>query len=405
MPGSHTVALGITVRRGSRHEPKHLAGISHFLEHAWFKGSRRWNTREIAERIDELGGDVNAQTGREDICLHARVLSEHTDAALDLLGELLLNPRFDGEEIEREKSVVLEELKSAEDTPDDCAHELFVQRLWRGHALARPILGTRATVRSFNPTRLRGYHHAMLRGENIAVVAAGDVSHNALAAKTSSLLRGVVRGSSERRSRPPDVVGGIGVRTRRGLSQSYICLGTSTYPAAHRRRHALRVLETVLGVGVSSRLFQTIREVKSLAYEVGCETASFEDGGYLAMAAVTRPDAVRETVATMLEEARRLANEPLSADELSRAKAQTCLGLRLDLESTFLRMAFLSAAEVQGHGSRPLSEITRGVERVTAHELRQLATEVFLHRPLALAIVGEKPAKLGGKNFDLGRPR
>ena len=262
-----SVSVGVWLTRGSRHEPRDHGGIAHFVEHMLFKGTTSRSAEDIAQQVDSLGGHLDAFTSKEYAGYYIKVLDEHLPTALDVLSDLVLNPAFDPEDVEREKKVILEEIKMVEDTPDDLVHELFTQSFWPDHPLGLPILGTAESVQALTPEILRTYFSGTYTARNFVIVAVGNITHQRMRALVEPTFGALAAGGEDAVNDPPAVVRHSQVRAKE-LEQSHVLLGTSSYPQNHDDRYAAYVLNTMLGGSMSSRLFQNVREKRGLAYAV-----------------------------------------------------------------------------------------------------------------------------------------
>ncbi len=267
MPHVRSVSIGVWLTRGSRHEPSAHAGIAHFVEHMLFKGTESRSAEDIAQQVDSIGGQLDAFTSKEYAGYYVKVLDQHLPLAADILTDLVSRPVFAPEDIEREKKVVLEEIKMVEDTPDDLVHEIFAEAFWSGHPLGRPILGLPATVSAFDQTTLRHYFRDAYVAQNFVVVAVGNLEHDAVKALVEQAFANVTATGSPTSDVPPSVVPAVQVR-HKDLEQSHVCLGTPGLPQNHADRYVGHALNTVLGGSMSSRLFQNVRERRGLAYSV-----------------------------------------------------------------------------------------------------------------------------------------
>ena len=264
MPHVRSVSIGVWLARGSRHEPVEQSGIAHFVEHMLFKGTATRSAEDIAQTIDSIGGQMDAFTAKEYASYYIKVLDEHLPLAVDVLADIVMRPAFSGEDIEREKKVVVEEIKMVEDTPDDLVHELFTERFWQDHPLGRPILGTKETVESLSADGLRRYFTTAYSAPNLIISAVGNIEHEQvrdLVARTFEALPKIAEPLAEK---APRVVPQVLIRNKE-LEQSHVCLGTSGYQQDHQDRYSSYVLNTVLGGSMSSRLFQNVREKRGLA--------------------------------------------------------------------------------------------------------------------------------------------
>jgi len=386
IPHTRTVALGVWVETGARFEPPEWAGISHFLEHMMFKGTRRRTAQRIAEEIDALGGQVNAFTDRELTCYYVRVLSDHLPRATEILADMLTESVFDPEAIETERQVILEEIKMYEDSPDDLVQDLFLESLWSGDPLGRPVIGTERTVRAIQRDELVRYLKGEYVGSRMLVACSGAVDHDRLVALVGELFSSVDGARTERTVRPPDVSAGTVFRPK-DVEQVYLCFGYPALPQGHPDRYVQAVLETITGGGMSSRLFQEVRERRGLVYSIGTFTAMYRDAGALGVYAGTSPERVGEVVRICLRELVRLAEEPVPEEELRRAKDALKGSLMLSLEGTASRMFYLARSDLYLGRYVPPDEILQEVEGVTAERVQALAADLWSRRP-TLAAVG-----------------
>ena len=331
-----SVSVGVWLTRGSRHEPIEHGGIAHFVEHMLFKGTTSRSAQDIAQEVDCLGGHLDAFTSKEYAGYYIKVLDDHLPKAIDVLSDLVLNPAFAPADIEREKKVILEEIKMVEDTPDDLVHELFTQSFWDGHPLGRPILGSPESVDSLSSDVLRTYFDSTYTAGNLVIVAVGNVTHERMRELVVAAFLRLQPRSDQTTERPPAVLPQAQVRTKE-LEQSHVCLGTSSYPQNHDDRYAAYVLNTMLGGSMSSRLFQNVREKRGLAYAVFSNLSAYRDAGSLTVYAGCANEAVQEVVRLVVDELRGMKIEPPEA-ELRRAKDHLKGSLMLSLESTSSRM-------------------------------------------------------------------
>ncbi|MCZ7625949.1 MAG: insulinase family protein [Candidatus Methylomirabilis sp.] len=321
MPAVKSATIGVWVRVGSRDEAAEAAGISHFIEHMLFKGTGRRSAQEIAAAIDAVGGTLDAFTSRETTCFYAKVLGEHLPLAIDLLSDTFLHSNLDPKDIERERDVVLQEIKMVEDTPDDLVHDLFAEAIWSDHPVARPILGRKETVRAFTRDDVRGHMERFYRPDRTIVVAAGDLEHERLVDLVVGAFNGFEGRSVHTDLPPPSCTAAVRVEER-DTAQLHLCLGVDGLPHAHRDRYALYLLNAMLGGSMSSRLFQEVREKRGLAYSIYSYQASYRDCGLLVVYAGTDPDSSSQVVDLIRAECARLRNEPIDPVDLQRAKDQ-----------------------------------------------------------------------------------
>jgi predicted Zn-dependent peptidase len=388
MPQFRSVSVGIWIRSGSRREPAELSGMCHFLEHMVFKGTERRSVEEIARGIDRIGGMLDAYTTKEMVSFNARVLDDHLPMAFDLLSDLVLRPLFVEEDIAREKQVVLEEIKMDEDNPEVLINELFVQNFWRDHPLGRPILGTPETVPQFGRDLLLGWHQRCYAPNNLVVVATGHLEHERLLGLVEAEFGGLSPVPDGFALTAPTPSPSILLRHKRELEQVHICLGVAACSVTDPRRFGAALLNTILGAGVSSRLFQDIRERQGLAYAVVSEMTPYRDTGLLCVYAATSREKVERLVQSVLGELRRLKEEPVSEEELRRAKDQAKGSLTLTLESTGAQMSNRARQEIYFGRFYNLDHTFAQIEAVTPEELQQTAQELFQPGKIAATVLG-----------------
>jgi predicted Zn-dependent peptidase len=387
MPHVRSVSIGVWLARGSRHEPQAQSGIAHFVEHMLFKGTGSRSAEDIAQAIDSIGGQMDAFTAKEYASYYIKVLDEHLPFALDVLADIVMNPAFSPEDIEREKKVVLEEIKMVEDTPDDLVHELFTENFWADHPLGRPILGTKETVESLTQDALRVYFDGAYTAPNLIVAAVGNVEHERVRDLVARAFEKLSNRTQPLTEAPPRVFPCTVIRNKE-LEQSHVCLGTAGYRQDHEDRYASYVMNTILGGSMSSRLFQNVREKRGLAYAVFSGLSAYRDTGSMTIYAGCANDAVGELIDVVIAELRRLKDEPLPAAELQRAKDHLKGSLMLNLESTSSRMSHLARQEIYFDRQFGLDETLEGVERVRSEDTQRIARDLFSNDALAATVLG-----------------
>ncbi len=387
MPHVRSVSIGVWLTRGSRHEPSAHAGIAHFVEHMLFKGTSSRSAEDIAQQVDSIGGQLDAFTSKEYAGYYVKVLDEHLPVATDILTDLVSHPVFATDEIEREKKVVLEEIKMVEDTPDDLVHEIFAEGFWNGHPLGRPILGVPETVSALDHATLQHYFEDAYVASNFVVVAVGNLDHDTVRTLVGRAFSATPSAGSAIDDRPPVVVPAVQIRQKE-LEQSHVCLGTAGLPQNHPDRYAAYALNTVLGGSMSSRLFQNVREKRGLAYSVFSSMSAYQDAGSLSIYAGCGNDVVRELVDVVVAEIRRLKQEAVPADELRRAKDHLKGSLMLNLESTSSRMSHHARQEIYRDRADTLDEMLAAIERVSIEEVQRLATQFFAGDALGITVLG-----------------
>jgi len=382
-----SVSIGVWLTRGSRHEAAEQSGIAHFVEHMLFKGTATRTAEDIAQQIDSIGGQLDAFTAKEYASYYIKVLDEHLPLAIDILSDIVRNPAFSRDDVEREKKVVVEEIKMVEDTPDDLVHELFTQGFWENHPLGRPILGTRETVESFDAASLRTYFRSAYTSRNLIVSAVGNVEHERVRDLVAEKFGSMTEPTEEVAEDAPRVVPKILIRNK-DLEQSHVCLGASSYPQNHDDRYSSYVLNTLLGGSMSSRLFQNVREKRGLAYAVFSGLSAYRDAGSFTIYAGCANEAVGEVVDLVVEELRGVKNAAVPATELQRAKDHLKGSLMLSLENTASRMSHIARQEIYFDRQFGLDETLQGIERVTPADVQRVAADLFQNGSLAATVLG-----------------
>ena len=388
MPAVRSVSIGVWVKTGSRHERASENGITHFLEHMVFKGTKNRSAEEIARATDSIGGHLDAYTSKEYTNFSIKVLDEHLQRAFNVLADLVKNPLFRPGDVAKERKVVREEIKMVEDTPDDLVHEIFTQAFWRGHALGRPILGTRRTVESFDRRRLSSYFRRHYAPNRMLITAAGHLEHSRIVDMVLKEFGDSPQGTRLAGGSAPVPYPHLKLRDKEDLEQVHLCLGAPGYPQTHEKRYACLILNTVLGGGMSSRLFQNVREKRGLAYAVFSGLTMFQDVGCLSVYAGTSTENTRRVIGLVMEEFRQLKSSPLGEEELGRAKDYLKGSLLLSLESTSSRMANLARQEMVFGRYLSMDEVAAGIGAVTAAEVLSVAREIFVGDRIALTVLG-----------------
>src|SRR5215471_934404 len=382
-----SISIGVWLTRGSRHESADRGGIAHFVEHMLFKGTARRSAEDIAQQIDSIGGQLDAFTAKEYASYYIKVLDEHLPLAIDILSDIVRNPAFHPEDIEREKKVVVEEIKMVEDTPDDLVHELFTQGFWENHPLGRPILGTRETVESFDSAQLRSYFANAYTPRNLIVSAVGNLEHSRVRDLVAEKFGSLVQTGAPLTEEPPRVVPQTVIRNKE-LEQSHLCVGVSSYPQNHDDRYSSYVLNTLLGGSMSSRLFQNVREKRGLAYAVFSGLSAYRDAGSFTVYAGCSNEAVGEVIDLIVEELRGVKTSAVPDAELQRSKDHLKGSLMLSLENTASRMSHLARQEIYFDRQFGLDETLQGIERVTAADVQRVATDLFRNGSLSATVLG-----------------
>ena len=383
-----SVAMGVWVKSGSRYEAAETNGISHFVEHMLFKGTRSRTAQHIAREMDAIGGNLDAYTGKETICFSVKALSNHVPIALDVLADLVLNPTFADGDIERERGVILEEIKIDEDNPDVLVHEIFTQNFWKDQPLGKPILGTTQTVSGLSQGTLFDYHGGRFRGGNMVFSAAGRLDHDEFVAVVAEKFDGLAGGAVALDLQRPTVSAPIVLRSKRSLEQVQICLGVPSPPITDENRYATLILNTVLGGGMSSRLFQTIREERGMAYSIYSDLSPYSDTGSMCVYAGTSADKALEMIALVMAEFSSLKETLLAPEELHRAKEQVKGNILLGLESSSARMSNLARQEMYFNHFFSVDEVLERLDAVTAEEVQGMAQSLFVSERIAVTLLG-----------------
>ncbi len=383
-----SVAMGLWIGTGSRRETVAQNGISHFIEHMLFKGTTNRTAEDIAKIIDSTGGNLDAYTAKELVSYNTKVIDDHLNLGFDVLSDLVLHPLFETEDIEKEKGVILEELKMEVDNPEYLVHETFFSRFWKQHPLGRSILGTKASISSFNPEMLRAYYGEVYVPANIVITAAGRIQHDHIVELADRYFGSLPGGSTAPAETAPNTMDPLIMKNKRSLEQVHLCLGVPAIPVAHPQRYACYLLSTILGGGMSSRLFQNVRERNGLAYSIFTELNLYRDAGCLAVYSGTSTEHVRKVVGMVVDEFRQISDEVVPEEELRRAKDHLKGSLALGLESTPSRMSNLARQELFFGRFFTIDEMVEAVEQVTAEEVQKVAQEFFRGRQIGATVLG-----------------
>ncbi len=391
----NSVSMGVWIRSGSRDETPERNGISHFVEHMVFKGSEGRSAQEIAREVDSMGGNLDAFTSKEMISFSMKILEEKRDPALDILSDLVLKPTFTPEDVAREVGVIQEEIKMDEDNPDYLVHEIFTQKFWKQDALGRPILGTAKTVASFDQAILFDEHRRRFAPASMIISAAGQLEHEEMAEAIEQRFGSLpAQPEEERGGSKPVAFPHITLKRKRSLEQVQICLGVTAPPVDDPQRYPAYLLNTILGGGMSSRLFQSVREERGLAYSIYSELSPFRDTGSLSVYAGAAVDKADEVVRLTLAELRRLKEQLVEAGELDRAKAQLKSNIVMGMESSGSRMSNLARQQMYYGRFFGVQEIISDIESVSAEQIQTLARELFQSERLALTMLGNLQSTL-----------
>jgi predicted Zn-dependent peptidase len=383
-----SASIGIWIKTGSRHEEAERNGISHFVEHMLFKGTTSRSAQDIARQVDSIGGNMDAFTSKECICFNVKILDEHLPIAMDILSDLVLNPVFAAKDIVRERGVILEEIKMDEDSPDYLVHEIFTQNFWKDHPLGKPILGTKETVRKFEQQALFDYYGGFFYPGNMIISAAGSLHHQQFVDLVRKKFEQLKPKQNGFKQAAPQTFSKIVTRNKKSLEQVQICMGVPALHIADERRYVAYVLNTLLGGGMSSRLFQNIRENQGLCYAIYSDLNSYRDTGCLSVCVGTSQEWAPKVVESVVGEFRNLKVEEIPVEEMSRAKAQLKGSLMLSLESSTARMSNLARQEMYFDRFFSLDEIIERIESVTAPQLQEMAQDLFQQDKIAVTVLG-----------------
>ncbi len=388
MPHVRSVSMGIWIGTGSRRETPDENGICHFIEHMLFKGTTRRSAEDIARSVDSIGGGLDAFTAKEMVSYNTKVLDEHLPIALDVLADMVRNPLFRDQDIEKEKGVILEELKMEVDNPEYLLHEIFSSNFWKDHPIGKPILGTKDTVQKFDRGMLDEYFRRIYSPANILITAAGNLRHEHLVELTRQHFEDLPVNGTLVPDKKPTPHARLVFRNKTSLEQTHLYMGVPSYPMPHESRFACYVLNTVLGGGMSSRLFQNIREKQGLAYAVYSELSMYRDTGCMAIYAGTSVETAGKVVESIVQELRELKQNPVPAEELRRAKDHLKGSFVLGLESTSSRMGNLARQELYYKRFFTIDEMLERIEEVDAAQVQCIAQEFFDPKNITLAMLG-----------------
>jgi predicted Zn-dependent peptidase len=387
LPKSRSVSIGVWVKVGSRHEPPEIGGISHFIEHMFFKGTGRRSAKDIAIEMDSIGGEMNAFTSQETTTFYAKVVDEHLPVVIEILADILLGAKFDPVEMEKERKVILEEIKGVEDTPDDYIHELFTNTVWPDNSLGRPILGTRETIRALKHDDIVSYIDSYYHPKEIVISVAGNFEHARLIELLDGHFGKLARTGTAKKEATPAFTHAVTVKKKQ-LEQVQLCIGCKGLYYTHEDRFVISALNTVLGNSMSSRLFQEIREQNALAYSIYSYVTSYRDTGLLTVYAGTDPSNALEVVRLTVKEMKKIKEEGITPAEELRVKNQIKGSLILSLESSNSHMSRLARQEMYFGKYLSMDDIIKGVEKVTAEQAQRLAQQLFTPENTSLTILG-----------------
>ncbi|MFN0158577.1 MAG: M16 family metallopeptidase [Bacteroidota bacterium] len=389
LPYVRSISLGVWANVGSRDESPQQNGISHFLEHMVFKGTKNRTVPEIARSLESLGGYLNAFTTKEQTCFYARVLDVHLAEAMDVLSDLVLNGTFKPQELEKEKLVVIEELKNAEDNPEDIIHDYFEKILLPEHSIGFPIIGTQENLHRFNRNDLQSHLTRFYRPDRIVVAAAGNIDHRQLVRLAEKMFKGLQPGNGAPKRTPPRIRTGhpTVAEYKRPINQAHVCIGAMGYGIKHKDRYPLLVLNALLGEGMSSRLYQSIREKHGLAYSVYSYVNMLSDTGVFGAYVGTDKKHVDNAIALMHKEFSKLIDKPISRGELERTKSQIKGTMMLSLENMSSRMMRLGSGEMYFESFTSLDTVIRKIDEVTSDAVQRVANHILHEKDLSRVII------------------
>ncbi|PRS36909.1 peptidase M16 [Bacillus sp. RJGP41] len=382
IPTVRSAAIGVWIKTGSRNETPELNGVSHFLEHMFFKGTTKRNAREIAESFDSIGGQVNAFTSKEYTCYYAKVMDNHASYALEILADMFFNSTFDGEELKKEKNVVYEEIKMYEDTPDDIVHDLLSKAVYENHPLGYPILGTENTLETFNSDTLKKYVHDMYTPDKVVVSIAGNVDEKLI--KEVESYFGSYQGGDDRLELVKPSFHENRITRKKDTEQAHLCLGYNGLEIGNDKTYSLITLNNILGGSMSSRLFQDVREQRGLAYSVYSYHSSYQDSGMVTVYGGTGTNQLDSLYETIQETLDTLKRDGITEKELRNSKEQLKGSLMLSLESTNSRMSRNGKNELMLGEHRSLDDIIIKIDEVTENTVNELANQIFTEHSLSL---------------------
>ncbi|MCD9188763.1 MAG: insulinase family protein [Pyrinomonadaceae bacterium] len=390
MPGVRSVTLGFFFRKGARHEPAELNGISHFIEHAVFKGTQKRTALEIAIETDRLGGNLDAFTMHEETGFAIKVVDTQLEKAFDLLADLLANPLFDEKELKREQKVIIEEIKMTEDAPEDFLGELFNEKLFPNHPLGLSIAGTPRIVRTFNRELTRKYHAETFNASNLIIAAAGNVEHERIVELAEKFFgqQPDSKQIPDSKDEKPIIASPIIIKKKKNLEQAHLIIAAPFVDAQSERSYAADILANALGGGTSSRLWQKVREEKGLAYSVGASAAMYQDCGIFTVYAGTSPKQTGEVLDISLKEMRSVVQNGITKEELELIKEQSAAAILLGLEDSATRAGTLARLEMVHGRQISIEETLQKIEAVSLEEVQSLAKEFFQTEKIAFAALG-----------------
>ena len=387
MPYVRSVSLGIWVAAGSRDENDSISGAAHFIEHLMFKGTAKRSAKDIAETLDAVGGQLNAFTSKEYTCYYAKVLDEYLDIAVDLLSDMFFNSAFNEDEINKERNVIIEEIKMYEDAPDELVHDIFANTMWSGHALGRPVIGTSNTVKSMDRRDILDFMEKFYSPKSIVVAVAGNIKHEAIVDKLAPLF-GQISKRTKKRSYAAPVPHSQVCSRKKDTEQMHLCIGTPGLPLDDENTYVQHIMNSVLGGGLSSRLFQEIREERGLAYSVYTYHSSYRDAGLFSVYAGLSRSNLKRVISLIAKEMKSMRAKGITKNELVRAKQQLIGSIYLGLESVSNRMSRLGKTELCLNRVVTVDEAVEKINEVTLDNVQELAKRFFKSENIVISSVG-----------------
>ena len=387
IPYVKSVTLGIWVGTGSRYEQEVNHGVSHFIEHLMFKGTESRTAKDIAELVDAVGGQLNAFTAKEYTCYYIKILDTHLELAMDILSDMLISSKFADEDIKREREVVLEEVTMYEDSPDELVHDIYLDHVWAGHPLGRNILGSVDSINRLDRNAVIKYYQEFYTPDNIVIAAAGNMTHEGLLRLAEKYFGAITGNKRQILPTPPILTPSQGIHTK-DTEQVHLCLGTISVPQNSPDIYAVHILNNLLGGGMSSRLFQSIREERGLAYSVYSYQTNYSDAGLFTVYAGTRPSNTSKVLELILQNIVELKNSGITKDDLTKTKEQLKGSLLLGLESSNSRMSRIGKMELTIGKHITLDEIVAKIEQVSLNDLKNMCDKLFNQETLCFAALG-----------------
>ena len=398
IPYVKSVTMGVWMATGSRFENEENHGVSHFIEHLMFKGTARRSAKDIAETVDAVGGQLNAFTAKECTCYYLKVLDSHAELAMDILSDMLLRSKFAEDDIERERQVVLEEVHMYEDTPDELVHDIHLDTIWPAHPLGRNILGTLASIERFDQALVKKYYQDFYTPDNLVIAAAGNISHDALVQLAASYF-GQMQGQSRNLAITAPAFAPAKTIVSKDIEQVHVCLGTVSVPQDSPEIYPVHILNNILGGGISSRLFQAIREERGLAYSIYSYQTNYRDAGLFTIYAGTRPGNVNQVLDLIVENLREFKEKGISEQELTKSKEQIKGNLLLGLESSSSRMSRIGKLEITLGKFVSLDEVVGKIDRVTLTDVNQMIEQMLTAKQLCFTALGPVDSAKINTNF------